>query len=264
MGAYSDSASWASSQVPEADQSPRFGQYGHVRGLFHHGPGFYQNHTLNRASNNCVQHLQSLDPSRESFTDSPPQVGQFPSAYEHVAESLLARTQIGLGLTLGASSPLFCCDFLRHLNICIALSQYLFEPTVFLFEPLQPPFIVSPHVARPLAPCVDKRLAHPVAFENMSHRIPDNSPQNSIGRFVPIPQTPHLCPTASRAIESKSACREIPRQVILPRCVGLNQGNLCQTKISKIRKESRYRRFSVEPGSASIQAKKQSKNPRVY
>ena len=64
----------------------------------------------------------------------------------------LARGHTQLDADEPARSPIFCRDFLHHLDLEVAFDDQLLQPRILRFELLEPPHVVRLEAAEPLAP----------------------------------------------------------------------------------------------------------------
>src|SRR5205823_1675926 len=70
-----------------------------------------------------------------------------------------------------ARSPVFCGDFLHHLDLEITLGHQLLEPGVLRLELPQAPDVARLQAPETLAPSVDRLLADPVPLGHRRNRI---------------------------------------------------------------------------------------------
>jgi hypothetical protein len=121
--------------------------------------------------------------------------------------TLPAHTQLAAGEP--ARSPVFCGDFLHHLDLEIPLGHQLLQPRILGLELLQAPDVARPKAAETLPPSVDRLLADTVPLGDGRYRVAIR-PRMIATICSPVKRALRIAPSESGASLSRIRWAEIP------------------------------------------------------
>src|SRR5690606_41755362 len=110
-------------------------------------------------------------------------------------------------------SPLFCVDLLHDIDLEVTVHQQLTQSGVLSLQRFESFDLIRLHTAELLTPCVDRGLAHTMAFGHLGHAVLIRLAQDPDDLLVAVSRLLHLPLAIEEAIVSSYLGSKKPGQV---------------------------------------------------